>query len=324
MSLLIRKLLIFFFTILVCGVSWGQMYPNRPIKIIVPFPSGGTSDFTARILAQKLSLSIGQPVVVDNKTGATGTIGADFVAKSTPDGYTLLLTDTSFAIVPGIANKLPYDPIKDFSPIALGIKVPSLLVVNPKLPIQTVKELIDYAKKNPGKVSFGSGGVGTAVHLAGVFLGNLSGADMIHIPYRGAGPAISDVVSGQIQFVIPSIPTVISLVNSGQLRALAITSTKRSEQLPNVPTVGESGYPNYEATSWFGFSAPAGTPRAILDKLNQEMNKVFAEKEVREILAKQGAEIHPITPDQFGTFISDEIKKWATISKASNVTSDLR
>jgi len=320
----IRKLLTFFFTIFVCGVSWGQMYPNRPIKIIVPFPSGGTSDFTARILAQKLSLSIGQPVVVDNKTGATGTIGADFVAKSTPDGYTLLLTDTSFAIVPGIANKLPYDPIKDFSPIALGIKVPSLLVVNPKLPIQTVKELIDYAKKNPGKVSFGSGGVGTAVHLAGVFLGNLSGADMIHIPYRGAGPAISDVVSGQIQFVIPSIPTVISLVNSGQLRALAITSNKRSEQLPNVPTVGESGYPNYEATSWFGFSAPAGTPRAIVDKLNQEMNKVFAEKEVREILAKQGAETHPMTPYQFETFISDEIKKWAAISKASNVTSDLR
>lgn len=324
MRQLIRKLLTFFFTILVCGVSWGQMYPSRPIKIVVPFPTGGTSDFTARILAQKLSLSIGQPVVVDNKTGATGTIGADFVAKSTPDGYTLLLTDTSFAIVPGIANKLPYDPIKDFSPIALGIKVPSLLVVNPKLPIQTVKELIDYAKKNPGKVSFGSGGVGTAVHLAGVFLGNLSGADMIHIPYRGAGPAISDVVSGQIQFVIPSIPTVISLVNSGQLRALAITSTKRSDQLPNVPTVGESGYPNYEATSWFGFSAPAGTPRAIVDKLNQEMNKVFADKEVREILTKQGAEIYPMTSDQFGTFISDEIKKWAAISKASNVTSDLR
>ena len=324
MSLLIRKLLTLFFTIFVCGVSWVQTYPSRPIKIVVPFPTGGTSDFTARILAQKLSLSIGQPVVVDNKTGATGTIGADFVAKSTPDGYTLLLTDTSFAIVPGIANKLPYDPIKDFSPIALGIKVPSLLVVNPKLPIQTVKELIDYAKKNPGKVSFGSGGVGTAVHLAGVFLVNLSGADMIHIPYRGAGPAISDVVSGQIQFVIPSIPTVISLVNSGQLRALAIASNKRSEQLPNVPTVGESGYPNYEATSWFGFSAPAGTPRAIVDKLNQEINKVFADKEVREILTKQGAEIYPMTPDQFGTFISDEIKKWAAISKASNVTSDLR
>jgi tripartite-type tricarboxylate transporter receptor subunit TctC len=324
MSLLIRKLLTLFFIIFVCGVSWAQPYPSRPIKIVVPFPTGGTSDFTARILAQKLSLSIGQPVVVDNKTGATGTIGADFVAKSTPDGYTLLLTDTSFAIVPGIANKLPYDPIKDFSPIALGIKVPSLLVVNPKLPIQTVKELIDYAKKNPGKVSFGSGGVGTAVHLAGVFLVNLSGADMIHIPYRGAGPAISDVVSGQIQFVIPSIPTVISLVNSGQLRALAITSTKRSDQLPNVPTVGESGYPNYEATSWFGFSAPAGTPRAIVDKLNQEINKVFADKEVREILTKQGAEIYPMTPDQFGTFISDEIKKWAAISKASNVTSDLR
>ncbi|MES2187380.1 MAG: tripartite tricarboxylate transporter substrate binding protein [Pseudomonadota bacterium] len=299
-------------------------YPSRPIRLVVPYPAGGTSDLTARVVAQKVSQTIGQPIVVDNKGGAAGTIGADFVAKSAPDGYTLLLTDTTFAIVPGLAQKLPYDPLKDFAPITLGIKVPSLVVINPALPIRNLQELMEYARKNPGKIAYGSGGVGTAVHLAGAFLGNIAGAEMIHVPYRGAGPAIADVVSGQIQMVIPSMPTVVSFVNAGQLRALAITASKRSEQVPNVPTVAEAGLPNYDATSWFGFSAPAGTPRAIIDRLHQEITRALADKEVRETLVKQGAEMAPTTPEQFAAFIADEMKKWDKVAKDAHVTADIR
>jgi tripartite-type tricarboxylate transporter receptor subunit TctC len=306
------------------GLAAAQAYPSRPIRLVVPYPAGGTSDLTARVVAQKVSQTIGQPIVVDNKGGAAGTIGADFVAKSAPDGYTLLLTDTTFAIVPSLAQKLPYDPLKDFAPITLGIKVPSLVVVNPALPIRNLQDLMEYARKNPGKIAYGSGGVGTAVHLAGAFLGNIAGAEMIHVPYRGAGPAIADVVSGQIQMVIPSMPTVVSFVNAGQLRALAITASKRSEQVPNVPTVAEAGLPNYDATSWYGFSAPAGTPRAIVDRLHREITQALADKEVRDTLVKQGAEMSPTTPEQFAAFIADEMKKWDKVARDAHVTADIR
>lgn len=309
-----------FFTSLVAA----QPFPNRPIRLVVPYPAGGTSDLTARVVAQKVSQTIGQPVVVDNKTGATGTIGMSFVAKAPPDGYTLLLCDTTFAILPGVVSKLPFDPLKDFAPITLGIKVPSVVVVNPKLPVKDLKDLLEYARKNPGKLAYGSGGVGTAVHLAGAFLASMAGAEMIHAPYRGAGPAISDVVSGQLQMVIPSMPTVVSFINAGQLHALAITASKRSDQLPAVPTVAEAGLPNYDATSWFGFSAPAGTPRAVIDRLNQEFTRALSDKEVRDTLVKQGAEMAPMTPEQFGNFISDEMKKWAKVAKDSNVTADIK
>ncbi|MDB5807402.1 MAG: transporter substrate-binding protein [Betaproteobacteria bacterium] len=310
---------------LVCGTAGAQgAYPNRPIRLIVPFSPGGTSDFTARVVAQKVSQTIGQSMVVENKGGAAGTIGADFVAKSAPDGYTIMLTDTTFAIVPGITAKLPYDPLKDFAPLTLGVKVPSLVCVNPGMPVKTLKELLEYARKNPGKVAYGSGGVGTAVHLAGAFLANIGGAEMIHVPYKGAGPAISDVVAGQLQLVIPSMPTVVSFVKSGRLRALAITATKRNEQVPEVPTVAEAGLPNYDATSWFGFSAPAATPRAVVDKLNREMVAALNDKEVRETLVKQGSDVSPMTPEQFSTFIADEMKKWAQVAKESHVTAEIK
>ncbi|HEY4375157.1 MAG TPA: tripartite tricarboxylate transporter substrate binding protein [Burkholderiales bacterium] len=299
-------------------------YPDRPIHLIVPFAAGGTSDFTARVVAQKVSQTIGQSMVVENKGGAVGTIGADFVAKSTPDGYTIMLTDTTFAILPGIAGKLPYDPLKDFAPLTLGVKVPSLVCVNPGMPVKTLKELLEYARKNPGKVAYGSGGVGTAVHLAGAFLANMAGVEMIHVPYKGAGPAIQDVVAGQLQLVIPSMPTVVPLVKSGRLRALAITASKRSEQVPDVPTVAEAGLPNYDATSWFGFSAPAGTPRPIIDKLNHEMVAALNDPKVRETLTKQGADVSPMTPEQFSGFIVDEMKKWARVAKESHVTAEIK
>ncbi len=299
-------------------------YPTRPIRLIVPFATGGTTDFTARTVAQKLSKVIGQPVVVENKGGAAGTIGADIVAKSAPDGYTLMMADTTFAIVPGVASKLPYDPLKDFAPVALAIKVPSLVLVNPKLPIHSLKELLDYARSNPGKVAYGSGGVGSPVHLAGALLATRAGADMTHVPYKGAGPAIADVVAGQIQLVIPSMPTVVSFVNAGQLRALAITASKRSDQLPDVPTATEAGLSDYDATSWFGFSAPAGTPRAIIDQLNQAINETLADKDVRESFIKQGADISTGSPAAFAAFIENEMTKWAAVAKASNVTADLR
>ena len=321
----IYKLTSFVIPLLLSSVAVAQpAYPTKPIRLIVPFAAGGTSDLTARIVAQKLSQSMGQPVVVENKAGAAGTIGADFVAKAAPDGYTLLLTDTSFAIVPGVAETIPYDPLKDFSPINLAIKVPSLVVINPAVPVQTLKALIEYAQSNPGKLAYGSGGVGTAVHLAGAFLGTTAGAEMIHVPYRGASQAIADVVSGQTQLVIPSMPTVISFVNTGQLRALAITATKRSMLLPDVPTVAEAGLPEYDATSWFGFSAPAGTPKPIIDQLNTAISKVLADKDVRETFIKQGAEVSPMTPEQFAQFISDEMKKWAMIAKASHVTAKIQ
>jgi tripartite-type tricarboxylate transporter receptor subunit TctC len=310
---------------LACGTAVAQgTYPNRPIRLIVPFSPGGTSDFTARVVAQKVSQTIGQSMVVENKGGAAGTIGADFVAKAAPDGYTIMLTDTTFAIVPGITGKLPYDPLKDFAPLTLGVKVPSLVCVNPGMPVKTLKELMEYARKNPGKVAYGSGGVGTAVHLAGAFLANIAGAEMIHVPYKGAGPAISDVVAGQLQLVIPSMPTVVPFVKSGRLRALAITATKRNEQVPEVPTVAEAGLPNYDATSWFGFSAPAATPRAIIDKLNREMVAALNDKEVRETLIKQGSDVSPMTPEQFSTFIADEMKKWAQVAKESHVTAEIK
>jgi tripartite-type tricarboxylate transporter receptor subunit TctC len=321
---LLRRLAGFAGAVLFSGAVAAQAYPSRPIRLVVPFPAGGTSDLTARIVAQKVSQTIGQPVVVDNRTGAAGTIGADFVAKSAPDGYTLLLCDTTFAIVPGITTRLPYDPLNDFTPVMLGIKVPGLVVVNPRLPVKTVMELLDYARRNPGKVAYGSGGVGTAVHLAGAFLGEVGKVDMIHVPYRGAGPAIADVVSGQLQMVIPSMPTVVPFVRGGQLRALAITSAKRSDQLPDVPTVAEAGLPNYDATSWFGFSAPAGTPPAIVDRLNREMNAALADPGVHQNLLAQGAEIVGGTPDEFASFIGSEMKKWAAVAKATKVTSDLK
>jgi tripartite-type tricarboxylate transporter receptor subunit TctC len=314
---------------LVCSVAVvfstlaaAQDFPNHPIRLIVPYAPGGTSDFTARLVAQKMTENMKQSVIVDNRGGAAGTIGADLVAKSAPDGYTIMLTDTTFAIVPGIKSNLPYDPVKDFAPITLGITVPSVVCVYPGLPVKTLKDLLALAKEKPGSIAFGSGGVGTAVHLAGEFLKTVAHIDIIHVPYKGAGPAIADVMAGQLQMVIPSMPTVVPFIQAGKLRALAITAAKRSPLLPDVPTVAEAGLPQYEATSWFGFSAPAGTPKPVMVRLQAEMARALADKDTRERFMNQGADVVGGSSEQFSRFINSEMKKWADVAHAAHVTAE--
>jgi tripartite-type tricarboxylate transporter receptor subunit TctC len=304
-------------------LAHSQAWPTKQaIKFIVPYPPGGASDVTARLIATKLGEVLGQSVVVENKAGANGIIATDFVAKSAPDGYTMLMANLGpNALNPVVYKKLPYDAIKDFQGVTLTSIVPQVVVVNPNLPVKSIPELIAYAKANPGKVSFGSAGQGASNHLSGELLNSLGGIKMQHIPYKGDAPSIVDLMSGQIQVALPTTVAGLPHVKSGKLRAIAVTSSKRLEGMADVPTVAES-LPGYEAVSWGGVMVPAGTPKEIVTRLNTEINRILNMPDVAEKLRALGAIIVGSTPEEFDKYVKDEITKWGKVARDNNIAID--
>ena len=307
----------------IATVASAQGYPNRTIRLVVPFPAAGTTDILARAAAQKLTEAFGQSVVVDNRPGAAGNIGSDLVAKSAPDGYTLLMgTVGTHAINPSLYSKMPYDHVKDFVPVVLVAGVPNVLVVNPALPVNSVADLIKLAKDKPGQINFASSGSGTSIHLSGELFKTMAGVDITHIPYKGSSPALVDLIGGQVQIMFDNLPSALPQIKAGKLRAIAVTSLKRAPVLPDVPTISESGLPGFEASSWFGVLAPAGTPVPIVARINAEVNKWLQTADARERLLSQGAEAAGGTPEQFAHHIRAESEKWAKVVKASGAKVD--
>lgn len=298
-----------------------QAFPTKAITIIVPFSAGGTTDILARVLGQFISKDLGQPVIIDNRAGAGGNIGTQLVARAAPDGYTILMgTVGTHAINQSLYPKLAFDPIKDFAPLTRVALVPNLLVANPAQPFKTVKELMAYAKANPGKVTFGSSGSGTSIHLSGELFKQMAGVDIQHVAYKGSAPAVNDLLGNHIAIMFDNMPSAISHVKAGKLRPLAVTTAQRSPALPDVPTIAEAGVPGYEATSWFGLLAPAKTPAPVVAKLNAAILKALADPDVKNKLLEQGAEPAGETPAQFAAFIASETVKWGKIVKQSGAT----
>ncbi len=303
---------------LAASVAFAQGYPSKPVRMVVPFPPGGTTDILARAVGQKLSEAWGQQVVIDNRPGAGGNIGTDIVAKAPADGYTLLMgTVGTHAINASLYAKLPFDPIKDFAPVALVASVPNVLVVNATIPATSVKELIALAKSKPGQLNFASSGNGTSIHLSGELFKSMTGTSILHIPYKGSSPALTDLIGGQTNMMFDNLPSSMGHIKSGKLRALAVTSAKRSPALPDVPTIAEAGVAGYEASSWFGVLAPGGTPKEIVAKINADIVKALGVPEIKERLSSQGAEPVGNTPEQFAAYIGTELVKWAKVVKDS-------
>ena len=299
-----------------------QPFPARPAKLVVPFPPGGPLDVVGRGIAQKLSETWSQGVVVENKPGAGGNIGADFVAKAPPDGYTVVMAAVDARGDPNLYAQMPYDAKKDFAPITLVAITPNVLVVNPTLPVHSVKELIAYAKAHPGKLSFGSGSTGSAGHLAGELLKVDAGLDMVHIPYKGAAPATQALLAGDTQLMFDNLANAMVQVKAGKLRALAVTTSQRSKLAPDLPTMAEAGVPGFDISTWFGLMAPAGTPPEVIARWNADVTRILNTPEMRERLIAQGAEAAPDTPAEFTRFIADELARYARIVKASGAKVD--
>jgi tripartite-type tricarboxylate transporter receptor subunit TctC len=299
-----------------------QAYPNKPVHLVIAFPPGGTSDFVGRVVADKMSQLLGQPIVVENKPGATGLIGTQFVAQAAPDGYTLLLAPSDFTLAPGLQAKPPYDPVKDFAAIGLFINYPHVLVAYPGLPANNAKELIALAKSKPGQLNFASGGSGGSNHISGVAFAHAAGIDLTHVPYKGNGPAITDLLADRVQLLFTSIGPVEGHLKSGKLKAIAVTGPKRLAALPDVPTVSEIALPGYEFMTWYGLAAPAGTPRPIIDRLNADLRKAMASPEVMEKLANIGGDLTVNSPDEFTAMIKSEVGRWHKLAKDTNLKLD--
>jgi tripartite-type tricarboxylate transporter receptor subunit TctC len=310
----------------VCGLSQvahAQAFPSKPIKIVVTFPLGGAPDILARLLGSKMQENWGQPVIVDNRAGAGGNIGADYVAKSPADGYTVVMgTVGTHAINASLYSKMPYDPVRDFAPVILVAQTPNLLVVNPAVPAKTVQELIDYAKASPGKVFFGSPGVGTSIHVSGELFNTMAGVKTVHVPYKGRQFAIPDLLAGQIQMMFDNMPSALPLAKEGKLRALAVTSARRHPAAPEIPTMSESGLPGFDATSWFAVYAPAGTPADVVAKLNGEFNRIMTLADVKEKLAGIGLDVAGGSPEALGSYTRSELAKWAKVVRESGAKAD--
>jgi tripartite-type tricarboxylate transporter receptor subunit TctC len=296
-----------------------QTYPQKPIRIIVPYPPGGPSDMQARLIGIELTKAWGQTSVIDNRGGGSGIIGTELAARADADGHTLILMSATNAVQPGLYPKLPYDVTRDFAFITQITSGPGIMVVSPALPVRSASELIAYAKARPGKVSFGSAGNGAPSHLAVELLKTMAQIDVVHIPYKGMAPALTDVIGGQIQFSIPTIAGGLPLSRSGKLRALAVTGAQRSPAEPGLPTVAESGVPGYQASNWYGFAAPAKTPRALVDQLNRELKRIMASPDVREKLLNVGMEPTTTTPEQYAEFVKAEVVKWTKVVKAAGI-----
>jgi tripartite-type tricarboxylate transporter receptor subunit TctC len=302
------------------GAAYAQ-YPNKPLRLVVTFPPGGAPDILARIISEKSQL--GQSIVVDNKPGAGGNIGAENVAKSPADGYTILMGTVGTNSINGaLYSKMPYDMVKDFAPVTLLASTPNLLVVWPGLPVKNVQELIAYGKANPGKLSFGSPGVGTSIHVSGELMKSMTGIEMTHVPYKGRQFAIPDLLGGQIQLMFDNMPSALPLAKEGKLRALGQTGAKRSPSAPDIPTVAEQGLPGFEATSWFALFVPAGTPRDIIAKINADSVRLFKQPDVLEKLKTLGLDPVLSTPEELGKYQQEEIAKWAKVVKASGARAD--
>ncbi len=298
-------------------------YPTKPIRLVVPFTPGGSSDILARAVAQELTKAWGQAVIVDNVPGAGGAIGAEKVAKAAPDGYTLLMGHIgTLAVNPSLYPNLPYDPIKSFAPVAWVARVPNVLVVHPSDKATNVKELVALAKANPGRMNYGSGGNGSAANLATEYFKLQTGTSLLHIPYRGTAPAVTDLMGGQIQVLFTGAPAVLGQVKNGQLRALAVSSPTRLAALPDLPTVAESGYQGFEADQWYGVVAPAGTPAAVVAKLNAQINQALGSPDMKTRLLSEGAIATPATPEAFGQLIVRELARWKPVIQSGRVKAD--
>ena len=305
------------------GSVCAQTYPGKPVRIIAPFAAGGGVDFTARVVGQKLTEAYGQPVVIDNRTGASGIIGTDFVAKSAPDGYTLLLGSAGpLAVLPGMSSRLPFDPVTSFAPITQVSGMPFMLVVHPSLPVKNVKDLIALARAKPGQLNYGSPGSGSTTHLAGELLKALAKLDIVHVPYKGVAPSLADLLAGQVQLMSGDLSTLMPQVKAGRLRALALTGAKRSPLVPELPTIAEAGVPGYEASGWFGVLAPAATPREIVSRLNATIVKGITDADTRERLAALGGDVVGGTPAEFGERLRNDLAKWSSLIKAIGLKPD--
>ncbi len=309
--------------LLPASIAAAQSYPAKPIRIIVPFPPGGIADLFARVIGQKFGETWGQPGVVENRPGAGGNIGAEIVAKSPPDGYTLVTGSIgTHAVNVSLFSKLGYDPIRDFAPVSLIMEAEGLLVLHPSVPARSVKELIALARSRPGQLSYASAGNGTAAHLSGELFKSMAKVDMVHVPYKGNVPAITDLIAGQTSLLFATMPTVLPQVQAGRLRALAVTSSSRSPAAPELPTIAEAALPGYSVTNWIGIFAPAGTPRDAVMKLNVETIRVMQAPDIRKRLVNEGAKFTPMSPDEFGTFVKAEMAKWARVVKEAGIRVD--
>lgn len=300
-----------------------QAYPTKPIRMIVPFPPGGTTDVVARLVAQKLTEAWGQQVVVDNRPGAGGIIGTEIVAKATPDGYTALLGSiTTHAVNPALYKKLNFDPVKDFTPVSLVVSSPQLLAVHPSVAAKSVKELIALAKAKPGQLNYASAGTGTSPHLTFELFKSMAGIDVVHVPYKGTGPAITDLIGGQVQMMITGVVALMPHIKSGKLRGLGVTSAKRVAALPDLPTIAESGIPSFDVSSWFGVFLPGGTPKPIVANMNAEIRKILEVPEVRQRLISQGADPASNTPEEFAAYVKAEMAKWGKVVRDTGARAD--
>lgn len=307
---------------LVAASAWAQGYPTRPVTVVVPYPVGGTTDIVARLVATQIGNSLGAPLVVDNKAGGAGTIGWGTVARAAPDGYTLLTTETSMTIAPTLQPSLPFDAKKGFAQITIAASAPHVLVINPSLPVRNLQEFIEYAKAHPGRLNYGSGGNGTNTHLGGELLKKEAGVNLVHIPYRGAGAVLADLMGGQVQALVTSLPTALPHIKSGKLRALVVTSTHRSPLLPDVPSAPEAGLPKFLMDFWVGFAAPAGTSPAVIEKLNQAVVAAVNSEEGRKRLAQQGLVPVGSTPAAAAKLVRDETQRWAAVIKAAGIKAE--
>ena len=304
------------------ATAHAQSWPSKPIRYIVPFPPGGATDILARSMADKLGPALGQPVIVENRAGAAGNLGTELAARAAPDGYTILMVTVAQSISETLYAKLGYNLMRDLAPVILVARVPNVMVVHPSVPARSVKEFVDYAKANPGKVNFASSGSGTSIHMSGELFKLLTGVDIVHVPYKGSAAALTDLIGGQVSVMFDNLPPSMPHIRSGKLRALAITTTSRYPTLPDLPTMVEAGVPGYESSSWFGIMAPTGTPKDVIARLNAESQKIMAVPDVRERFDQQGAIASPGSPEDFDAFIRAEIAKWGKVVKASGAKVD--
>ncbi len=316
----------FFALLALCSNAHAQNYPTKAIHLVVPFTPGGSTDILGRSIGQKLTQAWGQAVLIENVPGAGGSIGADRVAKSAADGYTLLMGHIgTLAVTPSIYPNLPYDPIKSFAPVAWIARVPNIMVVHPSVPVSNVRELVDYLHSKPNAINYGSGGNGSAAHLATEYFKLQSQTTMVHVPYKGTSPAVTDLVAGQIELVFTGAPAVMAFIKSGQLKAIAVSSKNRLASFPDIPTVQESGlkeFANFEADQWYGIVAPAGTPQSVIAKLNAQINASLNTPELKTRLQAEGAEATPTTPEVFGKLIVSELERWRPVVHSSKIKPD--
>ena len=297
-------------------------YPSKPVRFILPFPPGGGTDILGRLIAERLSAQLGQPVVTENRGGAGGNVGTEAAARSAPDGYTIVLVAPSLAISPSLYSKINYDPVKDFVPVSLVATVPNVMITQPSLPVQNLSEFIAYVKGKPGALNFGSGGAGTSNHLAGELFNLVTGAKLVHVPYKGVNLAMQDVLAGNVHLVFIGIPAAAPHIKAGKLRALALVAPQRSSALPDVPTVAEAGLRDFEVTTWYGVLAPAGTPKNVVTRLNTELVKIMHSAELKDKLAATGTEPLTSTPEEFAAYIQREIAKWGEVIRKAGVKVD--